>query len=89
MPRPTETHIMIGLGFIMKTFLLLIELISGILLIASILLHSPKGDGLGSIGGSARLYNNGPKNLEEGLNRFTAIIAVIFLTTATALGFFF
>lgn len=73
----------------MKTLLLLIELLSGLLLIGAILLHSPKGDGLGSIGGAARLYSNGPKNLEEGLDRFTAIVAIVFLSTATILGLFF
>ena len=73
----------------MKTLLLIIELFSGILLIAAILLHSPKGDGLGSIGGAAKVYSNGPKNLESGLNRFTAIVAAVFLITATILGFFF
>ena len=73
----------------MKTVLLIIELLSGIILIAAILLHSPKGEGLGSIGGAAKLYSNGPKNLEAGLNRFTAVIAFIFLLTASILGFFF
>ena len=73
----------------MKTFLLVIELLSGLILIAAILMHSPKGEGLGSIGGSAKLYTSGKKNMEEGLDRFTAIVAVIFIVVATILGFFY
>ena len=73
----------------MKTFLIIIELLSGLLLIAAILMHAPKGEGLGSIGGSAKLYTQGPKNMEQGLDKFTAIVAIIFLTTAAILGFFF
>ena len=73
----------------MKTILLIIEFISGLLLIASILLHSPKGEGLGSIGGAARVYQTGPKNLEKGLDQFTTVVTVIFLLVAAILGLFF
>ena len=42
----------------MKNTLLIIEVISGILLIGAILLHSPKGEGIGGIGGQARMLNS-------------------------------
>ena len=40
----------------MKTLLLTIEFISAVLVIIFVLLHSAKGEGLGGIGGQARIY---------------------------------
>lgn len=62
----------------MKGFLLLIQLVSAILLIAAILLHSAKGEGLGSIGGQARIFGT-QKGLEEGLDRITYACAGTFI----------
>ena len=73
----------------MKGLLLGIELVSGLLLIGAILLHSPKGEGLGAIGGQARMFNNPNKGVEAGLDRFTYVIAGVFMVTATVLGLFF
>ena len=73
----------------MKALLLGIELLSGLLLIAAILIHSPKGEGLGAIGGQAKMFNNPNKGMEAGLDRFTYAMATIFLTVATILGVFF
>jgi preprotein translocase subunit SecG len=72
----------------MKTFLLIVEFLSGLLLIGAILLHAPKGDGLGGIGGQAHLFNY-TKGLESGLNKATGILAGIFLFTAALLGIIF
>jgi preprotein translocase subunit SecG len=47
-------------------------------LIVFILLHSPKGDGLGGIGGQAQLFTS-TKSAEKTLNRMTWTFAVIFL----------
>jgi len=46
-------------------------------LIFLILLHSPKGDGLG-IGGQAQLFSS-TKSAETSLNRLTWILTVLFL----------
>jgi preprotein translocase subunit SecG len=73
----------------MKEVLIAIEVLSGLALIITVLLHSPKGEGLGSIGGQARLFNNPHKDLEAGLNRVTYSAATIFMSTATLLGLFF
>lgn len=70
----------------MKLFLLIIEIISCILLIISVLLHSAKGEGLGSIGGGARLFGT-QKGMEAGLDRITTILAATFLITAALLYF--
>ncbi len=43
-----------------------------------VLLHSPKGDGVGAIGGQAQLFSS-TKSAETTLNRVTWALTVIFL----------
>lgn len=52
--------------------------VSGVLLIILILLHSPKGDGIGGIGGQAQLFTSA-KSAENTLNRVTWALSVIFI----------
>ncbi|MCL6432718.1 MAG: preprotein translocase subunit SecG [Leptolyngbyaceae cyanobacterium HOT.MB2.61] len=52
--------------------------LSALGLIILVLLHSPKGDGLGSLGGQAQLFTS-TKSAETTLNRVTWILAVIFM----------
>ncbi|MEB3336125.1 MAG: preprotein translocase subunit SecG [Leptolyngbyaceae bacterium] len=47
-------------------------------LIVLVLLHSPKGDGLGGIGGQAQLFTS-TKSAETTLNRVTWILASLFM----------
>ena len=47
-------------------------------LIILVLLHSPKGDGIGAIGGQAQLFSS-TKSAENTLNRVTWALTVIFL----------
>jgi preprotein translocase subunit SecG len=56
----------------------IIWLISAALLCAMVLLHSPKGDGLGGIGGQAQLFTSA-KSAETTLNRITWTLTVIFM----------
>ena len=42
------------------------------------MLHSPKGDGVGAIGGQAQLFSSS-KSAESTLNRITWALTVIFL----------
>ena len=72
----------------MKITLLIIEFITAITLIIAVLLHSAKGEGLGGIGGQARIFNT-QKGLEAGLNKATGILAAIFLICAILLSIFF
>ena len=72
----------------MKILLITIEFIASIGLILAVLLHAAKGEGLGAIGGEARLFRSN-KGLEAGLNKVTAILAAIFLISAGILGVFF
>lgn len=68
----------------MKTFLILVEFFTALALIIAILLHQPKGEGLGGIGGQARMFNY-QKDLESGLNRVTGILAIVFIVVAVIL----
>ena len=43
-----------------------------------VLLHSPKGDGLGGLGGQAQLFTS-TKSAETTLNRVTWILTVVFM----------
>ena len=52
--------------------------VSAGLLIVLVLLHSPKGDGLGGIGGQAQLFTS-TKSAEKALNRITWTLSVIFI----------
>jgi preprotein translocase subunit SecG len=52
--------------------------ISALGLIILVLLHSPKGDGIGGIGGQAQLFTS-TKSAETALNRITWIFSVIFM----------
>ena len=63
-----------------------IQVISAILLIALVLIHSPKGDGIAGIGGSAHLFTS-QKGAEKNLNKITAIVTVIFAVCVFLLGF--
>jgi preprotein translocase subunit SecG len=52
--------------------------LSALGLIVLVLLHSPKGDGLGGIGGQAQLFTS-TKSAETTLNRVTWALTVIFM----------
>lgn len=49
-----------------------------------VLLHSPKGDGIGAIGGQAQLFSS-TKSAENTLNRVTWALVVIFLSLTVVL----
>lgn len=61
---------------------------SALLIIVFVLLHSPKGDGLGAMGGAAQMFSS-QKGAEAALNRTTAWIAGIFYVTSFILGHYF
>ncbi len=47
-------------------------------LVIVVLLHSPKGDGLGGLSGQAQLFNS-TKTAELTLNRLTWVLTVFFM----------
>jgi preprotein translocase subunit SecG len=68
----------------MKGLLLLAQSLTAVLLIVAVLLHAAKGEGLGGIGGSAKLFGS-PKGLEEGLDRITWGLAIAFMAISLLL----
>lgn len=71
----------------MINFFFTLQMISGVLLIILVLLHSPKGDGIASIGSASQLFSS-QKSAEKGLNKVTYIISGIFIACTLILGFF-
>ena len=70
----------------MLTIVGAIEVISALLLIVLILMHSPKGDGIAGIGNAAQMFTS-QKSPEKGLNKLTGIVAGIFVLCVFLLGF--
>ena len=70
----------------MQITLLVIEIISGILLIGAILLHSPKSEGMGAIGGQARSFKPPSNEMESGLKKLTFVFILLFFGSAVILG---
>ena len=62
----------------MLTFVWTIQVISSLLLIVLILMHSPKGDGIAGIGNAAQMFTS-QKSAEKGLNKLTGIVAGIYV----------
>jgi preprotein translocase subunit SecG len=58
--------------------------ISALGLIILVLLHSPKGDGLGGLGGQAQLFTSS-KSAEITLNRLTWTLTIVFLALTVVL----
>ena len=70
----------------MLTFIWTLLVISALLLIVLILMHSPKGDGIAGIGNAAQMFSS-QQSAEKGLNKLTGIIALIFIVCVFLLGF--
>jgi len=68
----------------MRAFLILVEVLSALLLTVLVIIHSAKGEGLGGIGGAAKLFGT-PKGLEEGLDKLTAGTATVFIVVSLIL----
>lgn len=52
--------------------------ISALGVVILVMLHSPKGDGIGGIGGQAQLFTS-TKSAETALNRVTWAFSVVFM----------
>ena len=71
----------------MSTGILVIHFVLAFFVIGVILLQGPKGEGLGAIGGSARMFH-GPRPRETFFTRLTAVGAILFVISSTYLTFF-
>ncbi len=70
----------------MKTAVLVLHFVLAAVVVGLVLLQGPKGEGLGAIGGSARLFH-GPRPRETFFTRTTAVAAVLFALTSAYLAF--
>lgn len=70
----------------MLAFIWILQIVSALLLIVLILLHSPKGDGIAAIGGASQMFSS-QKSAEKGLNKLTAYVSTVFLVCTFLLGF--
>lgn len=70
----------------MVQFIYVIQILSALFLILLVLLHSPKGDGMGGMMGSASQLFASQKTAEKGLNKVTYITGAIFIITTIVLG---
>lgn len=70
----------------MKTFILVLQVISAIGIICTVLLQSGKSAGLsGTITGGAEHFFGKKKGIDDLLSRLTTILAVAFLTLSLLL----
>ena len=70
----------------MTTFFYSLQIFSAVFSVILILLHSPKGDGIASIGAASQLFSS-QKSTEKGLNKVTYFFVGIFLISTFFLGF--
>ena len=69
----------------MSSILTWIWAFSGLLLILLVLLHSPKGDGMGGIAASGSSMFTSASSAEASLNKATWTVLIIFLLLAVIL----
>lgn len=70
----------------MQTFIWIIQIIAAVVLIALILMHSPKGDGIAAFGCTSQLFSS-QKNAEKGLNKLTMYVAIVFIVCSFILAY--
>ena len=69
----------------LKTIVASAWMLSAVLLIVSVLLHSPKGDGMGGLAASGGSMFSSARSAENTLNRISWSLVAIFLGLATVL----
>jgi preprotein translocase subunit SecG len=73
---------------VVKLILQVFQGLTALFLIVFVLLHSPKGDGIGAIGGAAQIFSS-QKGAEATLNKTTGWIAGLFFAVSFILGHYF
>ncbi len=68
--------------------LVIVQALLGLIMVVLILLHAPKGEGMGGIGGTATLFS-GKRGAEAGIDRTTWTIVGLFIAICVVLGFGF
>ena len=70
----------------MVKFFYSMQIISAIFTTLLVLMHSPKGDGMASIGAASQLFSS-QKSTEKGLNKVTYFFVGIFVISSFFLGY--
>lgn len=70
----------------MGTLVTILQVASGIITLLLILIHEPKSEGLGSIGGSAGSFSGVRTSADEKLDKLTWMAAGTFLVCSAILG---
>ncbi len=73
---------------VVKLIFQILQIASAVILIVLVLLHSPKGDGIGAIGSAAQVFSS-QKGAESTLNRITTWVVVAFFVLSFILGYYF
>lgn len=73
----------------MVTFLMILQFVVSLVLILVVLLQKSAGEGLGSIGGSTRMFFDKAKGFDETLEKATTGAAVLFMVLSVALAILF
>jgi preprotein translocase subunit SecG len=68
--------------------LLVLEVLLALGVIGLVLIHPPKGDGMGAIGSAATVFS-GKRGAEAGLDRVTWVFVSLFMILCVILGFGF
>lgn len=68
----------------LNTILFSVQFLTSLILILSVLLHPAKTMGMGGLGSPSEIFGS-QKGAEDGLNKLTAIIAIIWALTAVVL----
>ena len=71
----------------LRLILQIIQVLASVVLIFLVLIHSPKGDGIGGIGGTAQIFSS-QKGAEAALNKITAYVAGLFYVVSFILGYY-
>lgn len=66
--------------------LLVAEAVLGLFMVVLILLHAPKGEGMGGIGAGATMFS-AKRGAEGGLDRLTWMVVMAFMAVCMVLGF--
>ena len=73
---------------VIRVLLQVLQVLSAFVLIVLVLIHSPKGEGIGGIGSAAQIFSS-QKGAEAALNKITAYTAGAFYVISFVLGYYF
>lgn len=73
---------------VLAVILKVVQIASALVTMLLVLLHSPKGEGIGGLGGTANLFTT-QRGAESTLNKITAYAVGTFIVASFILGYYF